>query len=87
MDSSVRWNDKGILVVLDLIVTKTNDGFTAEVPTIKGCESWAHQEEEAINKTLELVRFYMQRGNDLKIKLDLARKEKNIFVYKIIFDK
>ena len=74
-------------MVLDLIVTKTNDGFIAEVPTIKGCESWAHQEEEVINKTLELFRFYMQRGNDLKIKLDLARKEGNVFVYKMIFDK
>ena len=74
-------------MVLDLIVTKTNDGYTAEVPTIKGCESWAHQEEEVINKTLELFRFYMQRGNDLKIKLDLARKEGNVFVYKMIFDK
>lgn len=87
MDSSVRWNDKGILVVLDLIITKTDDGFTAEVPSIKDCESWAHIEEDAINKTLELLRFYMQRGNDLKIKLDLARKEGNVFVYKIIFDK
>lgn len=83
----MRWNDKGILVVLDLIITKTDDGFTAVVPSIKGCESWAHIEEDAINKTLELFRFYMQRGNDLKIKLDLARKEGNVFVYKIIFDK
>jgi len=74
-------------VVLDLIITKTDDGFTAEVPSIKGCESWAHIEEDAINKTLELFRFYMQRGNDLKIKFDLARKEGNVFVYKIIFDK
>ena len=74
-------------MVLDLIVKKTNDGFTAEVPSVKGCESWAHTEQEVIDKTLELFRFYMNRGNDLKIKLDLARKERNIFVYKIIFDK
>ena len=74
-------------MVLDLIVTRSDDGVTAEVPAIKGCESWAHIEEDAINKTLELFRFYMQRGNEMKIKIDLARKEGKVFVYKIIFDK
>ena len=74
-------------MVLDLIITKTDDGYTADVPSVKGCESWAHTEDEVIEKTLELFRFYMQRGPELKIKLDLARKERNVFVYKIIFDK
>ncbi len=74
-------------MVLDLIVVNTGDGFTAEVPSIKGCESWAHLEEDAINKVIELLRFYLQVGNDLKIKIDLARKERNLFVYKIIFNK
>jgi predicted RNase H-like HicB family nuclease len=32
-------------MVIDLIITKTNDGYTAEVPSIKGCESWAHDED------------------------------------------
>lgn len=73
-------------MVLDLIVTKTDDGFTAEVPTVKGCESWAHSEDDVIEKALEMFRFYMNR-NELKIKLDLARKENNIYTYKIIFDK
>ena len=74
-------------MVLDLIVTKSDDGVTAEVPSIKGCESWAHHEEDAINKTLEMFRFYMQRGEDMKIKIDLARREDKVIVYKIIFDK
>lgn len=74
-------------MVLDLRITKTNDGYTAEVPSIKGCESWAHSEEEVTEKILELFRFYMKRGDDLKIRLDLARKELNVYVYKIIFDK
>lgn len=73
-------------MVLDLIVTKTDDGFTAEIPSIKGCESWAHEEDEVINKLLELLRFYMQNP-DLKIKVDLARKEKPAIIYKLIFDK
>lgn len=74
-------------MVLDLKVTKSDDGFTAVVPSINGCESWAHQEEDAINKTLELFRFYMQRDERMKIKIDLARKEGTTIVYKIIFDK
>lgn len=74
-------------MVLDLIVTKTDDGFTAEIPSLKGCESWAHIEEEAINKTLELFKFYIQADSNLKLKIDKARKEGNKIVYKIIFDK
>lgn len=74
-------------MVLDLIVTRSDDGVTAEVPSIKGCESWAHIEDDAINKTLELFRFYMQRGNEMKIKIDLAHKDGKVLVYKIIFDK
>ena len=41
-------------MVLDLIITKTDDGFTADVPSVKGCESWAHTEDEVVEKTLEL---------------------------------
>ncbi|MEJ5350482.1 MAG: hypothetical protein WHS65_02705 [Melioribacteraceae bacterium] len=74
-------------MVLDLIVTKTDDGFTAEIPSIKGCESWAHIEDDAINKTIELLKFYIQAKPELKLKIDRARKEGNRIVYKIIFDK
>jgi hypothetical protein len=73
-------------LVLDLIVTKTDDGYSTNVPSINGCESWAHEEEEAITKTVELVKYYLQRPN-LKIKIDLARKEFPDFIYKLIFDK
>ncbi len=73
-------------MVIDLIVTKTNDGFTAEVPSLKGCESWAHDEEQVIDKILELSSFYLKLPvKDLKI--DRARKEKNKIIYKLIFDK
>jgi predicted RNase H-like HicB family nuclease len=74
-------------LVLDLIITKSDDGVTAEIPSIKGCESWAHGEEEAIDKTLELFRFYMKRDEQMKIKIDLARREGRQIVYKIVFDK
>lgn len=73
-------------MVIDLIVTKTNDGFTAEVPSIKGCESWAHDEETVIDKIIELTAFYLKLSVK-EIKLDRARKEKNKIIYKLIFHK
>lgn len=73
-------------MVIDLIVTKTNDGYTAEVPSVKGCESWAHDEETVINKVIELTSYYVQIPSK-GIKIDRARKEGNTIIYKLIFDK
>lgn len=73
-------------MVIDLIVTKTNDGYTAEVPSLKGCESWAHDEETVIEKIVEMTSFYLHI--DIKvIKLDKARREENKTIYKLIFHK
>ncbi len=74
-------------MVLDLHVIHTDDGYTAEVPSIKGCECWAHQEDEAINKIIELLKFYLHVPDDKKILLDRARRENSLTVYKLIFDK
>ncbi|MEW6701890.1 MAG: hypothetical protein AB1298_04155 [Bacteroidota bacterium] len=74
-------------MVLDLHVTQTDDGYTAEVPSIKGCESWSHSEDEAIDKTVELLKFYLQSSPDKKILVDKARKEHLLTIYKLIFDK
>ena len=73
-------------MVLDVIVTKTDDGFTAEVPSINGCESWAHDEETVLSKILELAAFYLKTDLN-KFKLDKARKLKNHSVYKLVFSK
>lgn len=73
-------------MILDLLVTKTDDGYSTDVPSIKGCDSWAHEENEAISKTIELLKYYLQ-APDMKIKIDLARKEKSVTIYKLIFDK
>jgi predicted RNase H-like HicB family nuclease len=27
-------------MILDIIVKKTDDGYIAEIPSLKGCESW-----------------------------------------------
>jgi predicted RNase H-like HicB family nuclease len=73
-------------MVIDLVVTKRNDGFTAEVPSLKGCESWAHDEETVIEKIIELSSFYLKIAAK-QIKIDRARKEENTIIYKLIFDK
>lgn len=73
-------------MVIDLVITKTNDGYTAEVPSIKGCESWAHNEDDVITKIIELVSFYIQLPVK-EIKIDRARKEENKIIYKLIFQK
>lgn len=74
-------------MVLDLIVHYSDDGFSSEVPSIKGCESWANNEDEAIDKAVELVRYYLKLPESSKIKVDRARKEESFIIYKLIFDK
>jgi len=74
-------------MVIDLIVTIEEDGFSAEVPSLKGCESWAHSEDESIINAVELTRFYANIDDDIDIKVDLARRSKKKIVYKLIFDK
>ena len=74
-------------MVLDLIISKSNDGYDAEIPSIKGCESWAHEEDEAISKALELLSFYLSLPDDKEIIVDKARRSQNKTVYKLVFDK
>lgn len=74
-------------MVIDMIVTETGDGFIAEVPSLRGCESWAHSDDEVITKVVELVRFYVGLNDETEIIIDRARKNRNKIVYKLIFDK
>ena len=73
-------------MVLDILVTKTNDGFIAEIPSLSGCESWAHDEETVLSKILELAAFYL-KTDIKKLKVDKARKVKDHSVYKLVFNK
>ncbi len=73
-------------MILDVIVTKSDDGYTAEIPSLKGCESWAHDEDTVLNKIIELASYYLQTNSN-KFKLDKARKHSNTTVYKLIFNK
>ena len=74
-------------MVLDLIVQKPDDGFTAETPSLRGCETWAPTEEEAIDKATELARFYLGLGENDEMKTDKARGDSARKVYKLIFKK
>ncbi|MBI9070120.1 MAG: hypothetical protein JEY94_00890 [Melioribacteraceae bacterium] len=74
-------------MVIDLIVTASDDGYTAEVPSLKECESWAHTEDEVIEKVLELVRYYTNLPEENEILVDRARKQKNKTIFKLVFDK
>jgi predicted RNase H-like HicB family nuclease len=73
-------------MVLDIIVTQTNDGFTAEIPSINGCESWAHDEDSVLTKIQELAAFYL-KTDVKKFKVDKARKAKDRSIYKLVFYK
>lgn len=74
-------------MVLDLIVDNTGDGYSAEIPSINGCECWAHEEDEAIDKSIELLTFYLNLSEETEIKVDKARRSKSKTVYKLVFDK
>ena len=73
-------------MILDVIVNKTDDGYTAEVPSLSGCESWAHDEDTVLSKILELAAFYL-KTDIKKFKLDKARRIKSQSIYKLIFNK
>jgi predicted RNase H-like HicB family nuclease len=74
-------------MVLDIIVKKTDDGFTAEMPGIKGCEAWAHDEDTVMEKITDLAAYYLKIDSKEKFKIDRALSGKNKIVYKLIFNK
>ena len=74
-------------MVIDVIVKKTDDGFTAEVPSLRGCESWAHDEESVLTKILEIAAYYLRIDSPKKLKLDKARVSENKSVYKLVIEK
>ncbi|KUG25385.1 hypothetical protein ASZ90_004795 [hydrocarbon metagenome] len=74
-------------MVLDLIIDNSGDGYSANIPSIKGCECWSHNEDEAISKSLELLSFYLSLPDDQEIIVDKARTTSHKTIYKLVFDK
>ena len=71
-------------MVLELIIHSGDDGYSAEIPSVKGCESWAHEEEKAIENVLELLRFYLKLTPRHIVEVDYSRKIKNKKVLKVL---
>ena len=74
-------------MILDIVIKKTDDGFTAEVPSLRGCECWAHNEDAVMNKIVDLAAYYLKVENKEKFKIDKARGNKHRTVYKLVFNK
>ena len=73
-------------MVLDIIIKKSDDGYTAEIPSLRGCESWAHDEDTVIDKILDLASYYLKTDKK-KFKIDKARADRKKSVYKLVFNK
>jgi predicted RNase H-like HicB family nuclease len=73
-------------MILDIIVHKSDDGFTAEIPSLKGCESWAHDLDGVLQNIVELAAYYLNT-DVAKFKVDKARESKTKIIYKLVFDK
>ncbi|HKI78962.1 MAG TPA: hypothetical protein VKA26_10505 [Ignavibacteriaceae bacterium] len=73
-------------MILDIVVEKTDDGCNAEIPSLKGCECWAHDEDTVIEKIIDLASYYLKTEKD-KFKIDKARGNKHKVIYKLVFDK
>ncbi len=73
-------------MVLDIVIEKSDDGCTAEVPSLKGCECWAHDEDTAIDKVVDLASYYLKTDKK-EFKLDRARSSRNKIIYKLVFNK
>ena len=73
-------------MILDIVVHKTDDGYTAEVPSLKGCESWAHDEETVLDKVIELAAYYLKTDRK-EFKIDKARGNRTKTIYKLVFNK
>lgn len=74
-------------MLLDIIVLRSDDGFTAEAPLLKGCETWAANEEEVLEKIVALAKYYLKLDDSAPLHLDKARGNFNKKNYKLIFNK
>jgi predicted RNase H-like HicB family nuclease len=72
-------------MILDLIVRKEIDGFSAKVPSLQGVETWAHTEDDALDKILDMLVFYFNLSDKKEISVDRTAKKKDTLHYKLIF--
>jgi len=73
-------------MILDIVVEITDDGCTAEIPTLKGCECWSHDEDSVLDKIIDLASYYLKTEKK-QFKIDKARGTKHTKTYKLVFNK
>jgi len=67
------------------VVTRTSiEGIIASVPSIRECETWAHTEDEALDKLLERFAYFVGKSFPFQHKLDLSRKEDGEKFYTLV---
>lgn len=70
-----------------MLVTKTDDGFTAEVPSLTECETWAPSEDEVVDKIVELARYYLKLRSSQPLHADKIYDNFIQKKYKLVFTK
>jgi hypothetical protein len=67
------------------VVTRhETDGVSAAVPSIRECDSWAANEDDALVALLERVAYFLGREPGFRHVLDLSRREDGATWYKLI---
>ncbi len=64
-------------------IKKNIDGYTASVPSIKGCEVWDKEYEVVLNKIINLLAYYLKFDKDFTYRLDIIQNTKELVSYTI----
>lgn len=67
-----------------VVTRKTWEGVDAEIPSIRECETWAKTEEEALEKLMERIKYFLSLPEKTKCILDRSRKEDGETYYTLI---
>lgn len=67
-----------------VVTEKSSDGVDAWIPTIKECETWAHDEDAAFDALLDRLAFFLRRDPGFKHDIDFMRREGGKTYYKLI---
>ncbi|NOY07209.1 MAG: type II toxin-antitoxin system HicB family antitoxin [Chlorobi bacterium] len=65
-------------------VVKGIDGYEASVPSIKECAAWAETEQEALERMMERLAFFLSLPPGFKHEFDRSRSERNTVFYTLI---
>lgn len=67
-----------------VVVEKSIEGVEASIPSIRECESWAKDEDRALEELLERLAFFIGKKAGFKHDLDFMRREDGLTYYKLI---